>query len=156
MLGVLTAFFPVLAVHAQTPAADSDQQTAGRALDIYAAPNRLVSLPDGRKMNIYCVGNGSPTIVLETGLDAGGTLDWRSVQGQIAKKTRTCSYDRAGYAFSDPVPSQEMFAMSRRTFTICLQAPGSAVPSCWWVIPWAASMSGPLPGLTLVMSREWS
>ncbi len=32
----------------------------------------------------------------------GSTLDWRSVQGRIAASTRTCSYDRAGYGFSDP------------------------------------------------------
>jgi pimeloyl-ACP methyl ester carboxylesterase len=103
-LSLLIAPCLAAAVGAQTPAVLPDQQAADRALDVYAVPGRLVLLPDGRKMNIYCVGNGSPTIVLETGLDSGGTMDWRSVQGQMAKKTRTCSYDRAGYAFSDPGP----------------------------------------------------
>ena len=90
------------AARAQAPA--SGVPTADRSLDIYAAPNRLVALPDGRKMNIYCLGSGSPTIVLETGADSGGTMDWRRVQSDIAKKSRTCSYDRAGYAFSAPGP----------------------------------------------------
>ncbi len=32
-----------------------------------------------------------------------GTLGWRTVQGEIAKTTRACTYDRANYFFSDVV-----------------------------------------------------
>ncbi len=32
-------------------------------------------------------------------------LNWRLVQPQIAKHTRVCSYDRAGFGFSDPGPA---------------------------------------------------
>jgi pimeloyl-ACP methyl ester carboxylesterase len=54
----------------------------------------------GFKMHIHCTGQGSPTVVLESGL--GDTyISWRKVQPQIAKFARVCSYDRAGLGFSD-------------------------------------------------------
>lgn len=55
----------------------------------------------GFKMHIDCVGEGSPTVILESGL--GDTyVSWRKVQPQIAKFARVCSYDRAGLGFSEP------------------------------------------------------
>lgn len=68
----------------------------------YAQPQRLVDI-GGRRMNLYCTGSGSPTVVL----DAGGgswSLTWRYVQPLIAQTTRVCSYDRAGLGFSDAGP----------------------------------------------------
>jgi pimeloyl-ACP methyl ester carboxylesterase len=54
-------------------------------------------------MNIYCIGRGSPTVILDAG--AGYTTwTWRKVQPQIAKRTKVCSYDRAGMGFSDGAP----------------------------------------------------
>src|ERR1700684_333030 len=57
----------------------------------------------GYKLNINCTGQGSPTAILETGLTALA-LSWRPVQLEITKFTRVCSYDRAGYGWSDPGP----------------------------------------------------
>ncbi|MCB1754062.1 MAG: alpha/beta hydrolase [Gammaproteobacteria bacterium] len=50
--------------------------------------------------HIFCTGSGSPTVVLESGL-GGNSLDWVLVQPEIARFTRVCSYDRAGYGWSD-------------------------------------------------------
>jgi len=44
---------------------------------------------------------GAPTVVFEAGI-AASSLSWSKVQPQIAKLTQTCSYDRAGLAWSDP------------------------------------------------------
>src|SRR5882762_1205454 len=49
----------------------------------------------GYRMHIYCVGQGSPTVVLESGT-GDSWLSWYKVQPQIAQLTRVCSYDRAG------------------------------------------------------------
>lgn len=58
----------------------------------------------GRKLHINCTGKGSPTIVMEAG--AGDfSFDWSLVQPKIAKFTRVCTYDRAGYAWSEPGPT---------------------------------------------------
>jgi pimeloyl-ACP methyl ester carboxylesterase len=67
----------------------------------YTRPGRLVALPDGRRLNMRCTGAGPTTVVLDAG-GAGFSLDWRKVQGEIARFARVCSYDRAGYGFSDP------------------------------------------------------
>lgn len=54
----------------------------------------------GRRLHLYCEGTGSPTIVAEAG---GGdfSIVWHRVQAEVAKQTRFCSYDRAGYGWSD-------------------------------------------------------
>jgi pimeloyl-ACP methyl ester carboxylesterase len=62
----------------------------------------------GRTLNIYCSGEGSPSVVFEPpGHTAGYT--WINIQPEIAKFTRGCWYDRAGYGWSDPGPSPRTF-----------------------------------------------
>jgi len=55
----------------------------------------------GRRMHLDCRGEGSPTVILESGLDTNGSLSWDRVHDPIAKLTRTCAYDRAGVMWSD-------------------------------------------------------
>jgi pimeloyl-ACP methyl ester carboxylesterase len=56
---------------------------------------------DGRKMHIHCTGEGTPIVILDSGL--GDTyLSWRKVQPEIANFAQVCSYDRAGLGYSDP------------------------------------------------------
>jgi pimeloyl-ACP methyl ester carboxylesterase len=57
-------------------------------------------LVNGHKMRIDCTGSGSPTIVLEAGGGNDGLI-WGGVQPVLAKTTRVCSYDRAGFGWSD-------------------------------------------------------
>ncbi len=57
---------------------------------------------DGARSHIRCVGEGSPTVVLEAGLDPGGSWSWHRVHDDIAATTRTCAYDRAGMLWSEP------------------------------------------------------
>jgi pimeloyl-ACP methyl ester carboxylesterase len=67
----------------------------------YTHPQRLVELEPGRRLNLYCTGKGSPTVIFDSG---GGdeTIAWATVQPVIAGHTQACSYDRAGLGFSDP------------------------------------------------------
>ncbi|RYY23928.1 MAG: alpha/beta hydrolase [Sphingomonadales bacterium] len=78
-------------------------QTAPADLSLYAKPQRLVTLPDGRRMNVHCTGSGAPTVILEGGWTTN-TIWWRDIQPRVATTTRVCSYDRAGYGFSDAGP----------------------------------------------------
>jgi len=55
-------------------------------------------------MQIDCRGTGSPTVVLETGLDYFGELAWAKVFDRLAEFTRTCAYSRAGIVWSDDKP----------------------------------------------------
>lgn len=63
---------------------------------------RLVDI-GGRNLALTASGDGSPNVVLETGLgmDADG---WEAVQTQVAPVTRVLRYDRAGRGQSDPAP----------------------------------------------------
>jgi pimeloyl-ACP methyl ester carboxylesterase len=69
----------------------------------YPPPGRMVSL-ETHDIHLYCVGTGSPTVVFESDLDQYGSLSWDSVQGEIGKFTRACSYNRAGIMWSEPGP----------------------------------------------------
>ncbi len=59
----------------------------------------------GYRLKLNCTGTGSPTVILESGFGDVST-EWRTVQPAIAKFSRVCSYDRAGYGGSDqgPIP----------------------------------------------------
>jgi pimeloyl-ACP methyl ester carboxylesterase len=60
---------------------------------------------EGRRMHVYCIGAGSPTIVIESGL-GDDWIGWQAVQPGLARLTRVCSYDRAGLGWSDPDPGR--------------------------------------------------
>lgn len=70
---------------------------------LFHAQGRLVDV-GGYRLHLYCVGEGSPTVLLEAG---GGNpwLAWYKVQPQVAQFTRVCSYDRAGLGWSDASPN---------------------------------------------------
>lgn len=70
------------------------------AQDEFAHPHRLVDI-GGRRLNIYCSGTGSPTVVFDA-YSGGSGWAWAGVQPQVARQTRACVYDRAGLGFSDP------------------------------------------------------
>jgi pimeloyl-ACP methyl ester carboxylesterase len=59
----------------------------------------------GRRLFLTCAGEGSPTVVLESGA-GGGAAAWAAVQPALAQQTRVCSYDRANLpgGASDPAP----------------------------------------------------
>ena len=70
--------------------------------DLYARPGKRVDVGH-RSLNLYCTGRGTPAVVLEAGL-GGRASAWAQIQPALSRHARVCSYDRAGYAFSDPGP----------------------------------------------------
>ena len=69
----------------------------------YPPPGQLVDV-GGYRLHLHCIGQGSPTVVLDAGL-GGFSLDWGAVQPHIATSTRVCAYDRAGLGWSEPGPT---------------------------------------------------
>ena len=59
----------------------------------------------GWGLYIQCKGSGTPTVVLDAGLDDGHVI-WKRIEPVLARKTRTCSYDRSGVGDSDVRPSE--------------------------------------------------
>jgi pimeloyl-ACP methyl ester carboxylesterase len=73
-----------------------------------APPGRLVDI-GGQRIHITCTGAGSPTVLLENGTGDFSVI-WALVQPPVAEFTRVCSYDRGGYAWSDPGTRPRTFA----------------------------------------------
>jgi pimeloyl-ACP methyl ester carboxylesterase len=71
----------------------------------FRPPGRLVDV-GGYRLHLRCEGNGSPTVVLESG---GGmsSNEWTLVHPDVAKFTRVCSYDRAGLGWSENGPPED-------------------------------------------------
>ena len=55
---------------------------------------------EGRSLSMVCVGDGSPTVLLEAGDFAGAEM-WGRLPADLGSFTRTCAYDRAGIGSSD-------------------------------------------------------
>lgn len=68
----------------------------------YPVQGVLVEVETGRSLQLDCRGAGSPTIILQAGGDVTGSLAWAPVHDQLAVRTRTCAYSRAGILWSDP------------------------------------------------------
>lgn len=91
-LGCLSTAVPVLAKNAPKPPIITDP--------VYTKAVRLVDVGNGRQINLYCRGTGSPAVIFDSGL-SDTTIAWALVQPTISAKNTTCSYDRAGLGFSD-------------------------------------------------------
>ncbi len=55
----------------------------------------------GRSLYITCKGEGSPTVIFESGYGADHYY-WKSVLAEVSKHTLACAYDRAGLVRSVP------------------------------------------------------
>lgn len=94
----------------------------------YPPPGQLVDV-GGHRLHINCVGTGSPTVVIEAGLGDWST-GWDVVQQGASKATRVCTYDRAGWGWSEagPLPRDAaQFAKELHTLLQNANIPGPYV-----------------------------
>jgi pimeloyl-ACP methyl ester carboxylesterase len=68
----------------------------------YPPPGELVDV-GGHRLHIVCMGEGSPTVILDA-LGDGTSAQWGWVQPAVAETTRVCAYDRAGRGWSEAGP----------------------------------------------------
>ena len=73
-----------------------------RAERAHPPPGKMIDVGDHR-MHIDCVGQGCPTVVLDTALGAM-SASWVRVQQEVSGTTRVCAYDRAGMGWSQSGP----------------------------------------------------
>jgi pimeloyl-ACP methyl ester carboxylesterase len=73
---------------------------AAKPQKVAGEPGFLVNV-HGHRMHYECAGRGTPTVVLEAGLGSDHGA-WLALAGELARTTRTCSYDRAGLGLSAP------------------------------------------------------
>ncbi|MEQ8662859.1 MAG: alpha/beta fold hydrolase, partial [Gammaproteobacteria bacterium] len=118
--GLLTGGIVVtLLLTARAAGADADsplEDYPGRRIDI-----------GGHALHIDCRGHGGPVVVLESGI-GGYSLEWRTVQGVLARETRVCAYDRAGYGWSDAAPGPRTARRAAAELHALLVAAGEPPP----------------------------
>jgi len=99
LLWIVALLFGSITCLPHAKAADGAPVSA-EPISVKSPPGRLINLGTHR-LHLYCIGHGSPTVVMDAGL-GGSALEWLTVQWSLASHTRACTYDRAGYGWSDP------------------------------------------------------
>jgi pimeloyl-ACP methyl ester carboxylesterase len=89
-------------------------------------PGRMVSVGD-HKLQLLCKGNVAPTVVIEQGAGEPSWL-WWPVQDQVAKFASVCTYDRAGYGWSQSVPAGRTIAQRAEELHALLSNAGMPGP----------------------------
>ncbi len=125
-----TGFLCAVVISAVMISGSSGQQLASGGSSptdiLYAQPGQLVSV-NGFRLNLYCIGSGSPTVVFDSGWEDWAPA-WSKVQPEVAKWTRACSYDRAGAGFSDPGPMPRTSVRIAEELRTALHHAGIAAP----------------------------
>lgn len=80
----------------------ADLPREGTPSSIPGANGWLVPVGE-RRLWIACQGQGSPTVIMDAGVNSGSQI-WSRVWPTTATSTRACVYDRAGLGYSDPIP----------------------------------------------------
>ncbi len=125
----------------------------------YPPLGRLVEV-ENHKLHLYCTGTGAPTVVLESAANSSA-IDWGLVQPEIAQFTRVCSYDRAGFAWSEPGPLPRSARQAAQELEALLRAAGEPGPFILVgasygghvVRVFANDYSGQVAGMVLVDAR---
>jgi hypothetical protein len=128
MFSVLAALFIV--------SSSLDPRPVGRLIDL-----------GGHRLHLHCTGRGRPTVVIETGL-GDFSFDWILVQQRVERDLRVCTYDRAGYAWSDPGPLPRTFDQLNLELHDALARAGEHALSCWSATRSVAARSARSPSTT--------
>lgn len=89
-------------------------------------PGRLVDV-GGFRLHINCAGHGSPSVVFDAAL-GGSSLSWTLVQREVASFAHVCSYDRAGFGWSDAGPLPRTAGRVADELRVLLDRAGEAPP----------------------------
>jgi pimeloyl-ACP methyl ester carboxylesterase len=82
----------------------------------------------GYALRIRCTGQGTPTVVIETGFGEPGvereSSSWTSVIPEIENTSRICVYDRAGLGASDVAPGENRTSqdLAKDLYTLLVNA----------------------------------
>jgi pimeloyl-ACP methyl ester carboxylesterase len=82
-------------------------------------PGQLINIGSHR-LHINCVGEGTPSVIIDSGI-GGFSLEWIKIQNNLSADVRVCSYDRAGYGWSDPGPKPRTTARITRELNSLLK-----------------------------------
>jgi pimeloyl-ACP methyl ester carboxylesterase len=85
-----------------------EKAAAWKDQKVHPAPGRMVAVGD-HKLHLLYKASVDPTVVIEQGAGEPSRL-WWPVQDKIAEFASVCTYDRAGYGWSEPVAAGRTIA----------------------------------------------
>ena len=100
-LAIASSLLSVAAAQSSTAPTAPAAASLEDKLTPYLSPQLAVPVAKDRVINLVCLGHGSPTVILTSGLGHWSWW-WWNVQLPLAEQTRVCSWDRAGWGFSSP------------------------------------------------------
>ena len=126
----------------------------------YPPPGQMVDV-GGYRLHINCTGEGSPTVVIESGW-GDMSASWGWVQPEVAKTTRICTYDRAGMGWSEASPQPRTareYAKELHTLLAKANEPGPYVlvghsMGGFTVIVYAHDYPAEVSGLVLIDAQD--
>ncbi|HEY5618749.1 MAG TPA: alpha/beta hydrolase [Vicinamibacterales bacterium] len=104
-------------------------QNVSTARRFPAPPGRLVDVGT-HKLHLRSQGEGTPVVVFDAALGAS-SLSWSLVVSGVAAATRACTYDRAGFNWSDSGPRPRTAGRIANELQELLQRAGVPIP---WVL----------------------
>lgn len=118
-LMILVLILAIAGTVYQTAATEADQRR-------YPPPGILVNV-GGYKMHLYCMGDGSPTVILDSA-NMGTVSNWAWIQPEAGKVTRVCAYDRADSGWSDLSPQPNDTRQNAEALHMLLENAGESGP----------------------------
>jgi hypothetical protein len=130
-----------------------ERYASARDMRLYPPPGQMYEV-DQHQMHLYCTGAGSPTVILEAQATSS-SVDWGLVQPEIAQWTRVCSYDRAGFGWSELGPEPRTAQHEAEELHQLLEAAGESGPYILWELPMAGISCVCLPTNIRLKRRGW-
>ena len=118
-LMTLLVLLGLLGVAWQTAASKAEQKN-------FPPPGQLVEV-GGYDLHIYCIGEGSPTVILDAA-NMGTVSNWAWIQPELANTTRVCAYDRADSGWSDLSPEPNDTRQNAEALHTLLNNTGATCP----------------------------
>lgn len=109
-------FFSLITISAQQVKKTKNYSPLGKMVDA-----------GGHLLHLNCTGKGKSTVVIEAGT-GDFSVDWSLVQPKVANFARVCTYDRAGYAWSEPGPIPRTFEQITLELHTALKNAGEKAP----------------------------
>jgi pimeloyl-ACP methyl ester carboxylesterase len=126
LAGLVAKAVAIVVAVALLSAATYEQIGAWRDSRVLKQIGRSVDI-GGRTLNIYCTGEGSPTVIFVSGRTAPGYV-WTPTQRGVSTFARACWYDRADIGWSDPGPDPAWADTAARDLHLLLQNAGVRPP----------------------------
>lgn len=92
-------------------------------------PSGRIVTVGGRGVFVRERGQGEPTVIFEAGY--GSSIEWWAIQDRVAAHTRTLSYERAGYGWSDASAAARDARAIGAERDAMLEAAGAKPPFVW-------------------------